>query len=177
MRGTRLFGANTDPAGIRRAWEIAALPEDGPVTVLGSGGAAAAALVAIAGREIQMMARRSDAAQKTADRVGVTVEVVPWGADVKPGVLVNATPIGMKGERLPDNLTDTATGLFDMAYGDAATPAVVESGARGLPVAAGLDMLVGQAVESFRIWFGVSADPEVMRQAADDELARRRGVS
>ena len=67
-------------------------------------------------------------------------------------------------------------GFFDMAYGDHETPAVTEMRRRGVPVAEGLDMLIGQALASFRIWTGVAIDPAVMRDAARAELERRREV-
>ena len=57
-------------------------------------------------------------------------------------------------------------GLFDMAYGNNATPAVL--GADERPVADGIDMLVAQAARSFEIWTGRPAPLEVMETAARD---------
>jgi shikimate dehydrogenase len=81
-----------------------------------------------------------------------------------PGaVVVNATPVGMKGERLPDGPVEAATGLLDMAYGFEPTPAVITALRLGLPVADGVAMLIGQAVESFRLWTGRAAPEDAMR--------------
>jgi shikimate 5-dehydrogenase len=79
----------------------------------------------------------------------------------------------MRGERLPERLTDLATGLLDMPYRDVPTPSVVLMRSRGLPVADGLDMLVGQAVASFEIWTGSEVDAAVLREAAEQELLKR----
>jgi len=175
MRGSLLWGDNTDIAGIEFAWAEAGLPEEGPVVILGAGGAAAAAQVALAGRDVRVVARRPLAAQNVVDRVGVGASVIRWGEPVPPGVLVNATSLGMRGETLPAYLLDSATGILDMAYADVPTTAVAELESRGLPVADGLDMLVGQAVGSFLTWTGVEVGPDVFRTAAQGELRRRAG--
>ncbi len=158
-------GALTDVGGVRRAWQWAGLPDDVPVLVLGAGGAAGAALLALEGRAPAVSARRPDAAAALAARIGVAAEVVGWG-EARPGrVVVNATPLGMGGEPLPAGVLDGALGLFDMAYGAEPTPAVAAFRAAGRPAADGLDMLVAQAAESFTIWTGEPAPVEVMRAA------------
>lgn len=145
------------------------------MTVLGAGGASAAALVALHGTQIAVSARRRDAAAALVERMSVPAVTLEWGEVLPGSIVVNATPIGMRGESLPEQVLEAATGLFDMAYGDEPTGSVTESRRRGIPVAEGLDMLVGQAVESFRLWTGVAADPEIMRAAARTELFRRKG--
>lgn len=174
MRDSDLVGENTDVSGIHSAWEWAKLDLGAPATVVGSGGAAAAALIALEGRELRITARREPVTRSLVARTGVEASVIPWGTPIPPGILVNATPIGMRGEHLPEYLLNSAIGLFDMAYGDEPTPAVVEASRRELPVAVGLDMLVGQAIASFKIWTGCEIDPSVMRIAAERELSRRK---
>ncbi len=176
MLDPNLIGDNTDVVGIRTAWKWANLPMSGAVTVFGSGGAAAAAVVALADRDLSVVARRPAEAEAMVARSGINATVWGLGSRVPSGVLVNATPIGMKGEPLPVELIDSASGLFEMAYGNEPTPAVQTMRSRGRPVAEGLDMLIGQAVASFNIWTGISVDPDVMRAAALGELARRRVV-
>lgn len=170
----RVLGYNTDVFGIRAAWQWAGLPGEGSVTILGAGGAAAAALVALEGRGLCVMARDVAKAQAVIDRTGVAARSMAWGRPHGDGVIVNATPIGMAGESLGDDVLAPATGLLDMAYRDIETPAVRAMRASGRPVAEGLDMLVGQAVAAFEIWTGLAVDPEVMRDAARTELDRRR---
>jgi len=174
--GGSVLGDNTDVLGIRAAWRWAGLPEEGPVTILGAGGAAAAALIALEGRPLQVMARDEARAQALVNRTGVAAAVLAWSAAPAGAAIVNATPIGMGGENLGAGVLDAATGLLDMAYGDVATPAVETMHSRGRPVAEGLDMLVGQAVAAFEIWTGETVDPAIMMGAARAELARRRAV-
>jgi shikimate dehydrogenase len=175
LRRSSLVGENTDVAGILTAWELRRLPDGGPVIILGAGGAAAAALVALAGRPQYVVARRPERAHQLTRRIGTGAVVTVWGEPVPPGVVVNATSIGMGGEPLPDFLLESATGLFDMPYGATSTPAVTTVRRRSFPVADGLDMLVGQAVASFAAWTGVDVPEAVFRRAAAEELERRLG--
>lgn len=162
----RLVGYSTDGQGIRYAWERAGLPDLGPILVLGSGGAAAAALVALEAHPLYVSARRPEAARTTASDVGVSAELVPWGSGIDGAVVVNATPVGMRGENLPEPVLDRSVGLLDMPYDPGNdTPAVTHMRATGRPVAPGVDMLVGQAMASFRLWTGIDPSESAMRAA------------
>ncbi len=172
--GGVLAGYSTDIPGLLRAWERTGLPADGPVLVLGSGGAAAAALVALAGRSLVVSARRPEGLGPLLDRAGVVAEVVPWGRAVDGAVVVNCTPLGMRGENLPSPVVGVMAGAFDLAYGDSETRLVTTARRRGLPVADGLDLLVAQAEESFRIWTGVLPPPGIMEEAARKVSSTRR---
>lgn len=174
--GGEIVGHNTDVAGIRLAWKWGGLPEDGPVLVIGAGGAAAAALVALEGRVLRIAARRPEAAAELVAAVGVDADVVPWAAPARDAVLVNATPVGMVGEELPGGFFEGAAGLFDMAYGEVPTPAVERAHRGGLPAADGPMMLLGQASGSFRLWTGRDAQLGIVRAALEDEIARRTAM-
>lgn len=162
---SQLVGHNTDVAGIVIASRDAGLPESAPVLVLGAGGAAAAALLAFEGRPLFVAARRTDAARTLVSSVGVEAEIVELGTAVDGALLVNATPIGMAGESLPSALLEAASGLFEMPYASGTTPATIRMRELGRPVAIGEDMLVAQALESFRLWTGCSAPQEPVREA------------
>lgn len=174
VSGGQLIGDNTDVDGVAYCFEQAALPVTDPVVILGAGGAAAAAQVALADRELYVVARRPEQARFVVDRLGSGAAVIPWGEAVPGGVIVNATSLGMRGELLPDWALDAASGLLDMAYGNAPTRSVAALRHDGIPVADGLDMLVGQAIGCFRIWTGEEVDSFVFRNAAETELHRRR---
>ena len=165
--GDRLCAHTTDPDGVRFAWEYAGLPNDVPVLVLGAGGAAAAALIALEGRRCRVSARREEAAVALVDRVAPEALVIGWGMAVPGAVVVNATPLGRAGESLPYGVVDGAVGLLEMNYGRAETPAETVLRSRNLPVAPGELMLVGQGVASFAIWTGVEVPPTVMLAALD----------
>lgn len=164
-RRGRILGDTTDVPGLTTAAERCGLPAEGPVLVLGAGGAAAAALVAFAGRPLALVARRPEAAVELARRVGVEATVLRWGEAVE-AVVVNATPLGMAGESLPPGLVESATGLVDMAYGPTATPAVRAALGRGIPVVDGIAMLAAQAEVAFRLWTGRDAPVGLMEAVA-----------
>ena len=159
-------GDNTDIVALRSVWVADKLPTEAPILILGSGGAAAAALVALAERQVAIAARSPEPAGALLRRTRVEGNVVEWGTAIEGAVVVNATPIGMAGESLPAGIIEMATGLVDLPYAAAPTPAVTAAEERGLPVADGRDVLVAQAAASFELWAGVPAPLEAMRAAA-----------
>ena len=165
--GGRLRAHTTDPDGVRFAWAHAGLPEGGPVLLLGAGGAAAAALAALDERTCTVSARREEAARALVDQVSPAATVIPWGASVPGAVVVNATPLGLAAGTLPHPVIEDAQGLLEMNYGGGVTAASALVRSRGLPVADGELMLVGQAVASFAIWTGIEVPPAVMFTALD----------
>jgi shikimate dehydrogenase len=163
--GSDVVGHSTDVTGIQTVLAHRAFDPTAPVLLLGAGGAAAATLVALAGRCVCIAARSHDAAVRLARSIGVG-EPQPWGEPLPGAVVVNATPLGMRGEHIPQAVLEAAAGLLDMPYGEHETPAVSAARRRGVAVADGLDVLVAQAAESFRLWTGREAPLDVMRAAA-----------
>lgn len=165
----RLKGYSTDITALQRLW-----PSDSdPVLILGAGGAAAAACLAARGRTVYVSARRAGTVAALADRLqSVEIVEVPWGAAVVEAVVVNATPLGMAGEPLPDRIVPLASALIDLAYGPDVTPAVSEARAAGIPTVDGIEFLVAQAADSFRLWTGREPPTEVMMEAALNPSSR-----
>lgn len=161
----RLVGHLTDVAGVRDAGDEAGFPNAGPVLVLGAGGAAAAAILAVEGRPLRVAARRPGAARELVQRLGVEGEDVAWGTPWPNATVINATPIGMSGERLPPGVVEEAAALLDMAYRDGPTPAVAIARTGAMPVADGLDMLIAQGAASFTLWTALEAPRNAMRAA------------
>ena len=147
----RIEATNTDVGGVIDAAERAGIPE-APVLILGGGGAAAAARLAFRDREVAVSGRSAPGH--------------PWGEPLPGAVVVNATPLGMRGEPLPEGVLEAASGLIDMPYGEAQTPAVSLASSLGIPVVDGLDLLVAQAARSFTWWTGFEAPIQAMREAA-----------
>ena len=164
-----VWGFSTDVGNIRDSW--GQLPVTGPILVLGAGGAAAAALVALSGRALYLAARRFGSGGALASKLqagGMTLNLgeVRWDVPVIGSVVVNCTPLGMQDEPLPHDVLSASRGLFDMAYGPDVTPAVSEVRSLGLPAVEGIDLLVAQAARSFQIWTGKAPSIDVMRKAA-----------
>ena len=169
--GSRLIGHSTDIDGVQRVWQEAGLPEDAPVLVLGAGGAAAAALIGLESHDLFLSARRWAAAQRLAEKIDVHLHPVPWGGAIPDAVVVNATPLGMRGEALPPGLVEGSAGLLDMAYRHGETPAVRTAHQLALPCGSGTDLLVAQATVSFTLWTGKPAPVAEMRTAVQKAQA------
>lgn len=164
MRDGRMEGHNTDVDGVRHALALIG-DRSQRVVVLGSGAAARAAIVAV-DEGVAVMARSADRAVEALRATAVHGDVVAWGSDVAGATLVNATPLGMHGEDLPEVVLQSAGALVDMAYGNDTTPAVAWATASGLRCADGVDMLVGQAARAFTLFVGRPAPVAVMERAA-----------
>lgn len=162
VRNGKLVAANTDVGAI--ATLLARLHEAkaamGSVTLLGNGGAARAALVAlklVGIRAVRIQARDMGEAMKLAVEFGLEAEPARFTKPVVGDGLINATPLGMTGrdclhcnlEHLPAN-----GWVLDMVTNSAETPLVAAARERGLAVLTGLDMLVEQAAASFTLFFG-----------------------
>lgn len=158
-------GENTDIAALVRVWDEAGLSATAPVLILGSGGAAAGAMVALAEHRILVSARSPERAAELLDRTRIEGDVVEWGNAVQGAIVVNATPLGMEAEPLPVGVVERADGLVDLPYGIQRTPAVVAAVALGLPYVDGSQVLLAQAAASFELWTGVPAPLEAMREA------------
>lgn len=160
-----LSGHNTDISALRRMWPRT---PGHPALVLGAGGAAAAACLAAPEGTVYVSARRAGAVANLADRLQTELVALPWETAVVEAVVVNATPVGMKGEALPARTAALSAGLIDLAYGPDPTPAVVAVREAGLPVVDGIEFLVAQAADSFRLWTGREAPLGPMTRAAQN---------
>lgn len=88
-------------------------------------------------------------------------------------LLVNASPIGMKGEDISvvdKNLLHKELYVYDVVYNrNTETRLVKDAKSLGLPVADGLSMLLYQGVDAFNLWMDpIEAPVEVMRQALNE---------
>lgn len=155
--GPGIAGDSTDITALQELDSSGRFDSKTSVLVLGAGGAAAATLVALDDRShVYISSRRRTAAEEISTRLGG--EVVSWEAAVVGALVINATPIGMAGEHLPDGVLEHASGLIDLAYGSETTPAVREAERLGIPYADGHEVLLRQAIASFTIWTGIAVD-------------------
>ncbi len=152
--GLGWLAANTDVYGVRRA--LRAVPKGAPTLLLGCGGAAAAAAVALQGRGPCAVAGR-DAAKTEAFARRFGLQAVPWEEAGSAGwdLLLNATPVGREGEETPYPL-EALRGrwVMDMVVRPGGTPLLRAAAGRGLEAIPGEAMLVPQAALQFRLWTG-----------------------
>jgi shikimate dehydrogenase len=167
----KLLGDNTDVAGITAPL---APYKDGlkSALVLGAGGAARAACAALQElgvAEICVANRTAAKAQALAKDFGITA--VEWeGRAARPwSLLVNTTPLGMKGEHQdkspwPSNGFGDVGLVYDLVYNPVRTVFLNDAKNAGVEVLSGLQMFMQQGLAQFKIWTGVTLDEKGARQ-------------
>jgi shikimate dehydrogenase len=148
-----VYGDSTDSTAFRQIVAGPGFAACSSVLILGAGGSAAAALAAIdSEHHLYVSARRAAQAEDLTSRMGG--QVIAWGSAVATALVINTTPIGMRGETLPGGILEVAGGLIDLPYRSASTPAVERATEIGIPLVDGHEFLVRQAMESFAMWTG-----------------------
>ena len=190
----RLIGYNTDGRGLVEALETEAGfdPAGASVAILGAGGAAGGALVALAlakASRITVVNRTADRAavlvRRTAERFGdVDLAISAFDDSAEPAVrdadlVINATSIGMNAgdpSPIPSAWLRSGQVVADMVYRAEPTTLVLDARRAGATAMDGLPMLVCQGATAIDIWRGDAesrAPRDVMREAAERELERR----
>jgi shikimate dehydrogenase len=194
-QGSLWMGANTDAAGFLRAIRHTGKELRGAhVTVLGSGGAAQAALDALASAEvsrISVVARNTDARQARRHQLrkqypNIRTFDYPFGPTLgevfsDSDILVQATSASMQSEEeatrfansLPlDRLPSTSL-VTDLVYQPLRTAVIEKASALGLSKKSGEAMLYYQAAASLEFWTDESAPFESMAAALSDAISGR----
>ena len=179
--GDRLIGHNTDVGGFAEflVGDAGFDAKGTSALVLGAGGAAKAVVKALADlsvAEITVAARRPDAAATvselaSAGSTDTSSASIEWGdaseCASEVDLVVNATPIGMHGERLLRESTfNPDQYVVDWVSSPPSTPLVEQARSNGASAWGGIGMLIGQAAASFEIWTGQQAPIQVMSAAA-----------
>jgi shikimate dehydrogenase len=173
-RNGEFIGMNTDVFGVAKTFEKASVLAKGKrALVIGAGGAARACVCHLtsAGARVSLVNRtRLRADVLASDFPGVQV-VEKGEAEKMPfDVIVNCTPLGMKG--FPDDLPISpqvfreGQFVFDTVYNPGVTRFMTEAQSKGAAVQSGMEMLIHQAIKAFEIWTGRSPSIEVMAEAA-----------
>ena len=175
-RDGKIIAGNTDSSAVAKlvgGLAAAGAPMDG-ITLLGTGGAARAALMGLhllGITAVRIQSRDLGEAFKLAVQYGLDFEPVPFDAPVATAGLINATPLGMRGQ-LPIHVDFSrmpANGwLFDFVTSPNPTELVSMAAERGLITITGIDMLIEQAADSFALLFGTEPQRD-----SDDQLRQR----
>jgi shikimate dehydrogenase len=172
--GDRLIGHNTDVDGFNQLLiaDAGFDPAGKSALILGAGGAARAAALALADLDVGdvVIAGRSDDRAKGVASLG-SGRPIPWEeAEATAGkvdLVVNATPLGMKDENpVPSARWRQDQCVVDLVYAPPVTALTSAARAAGAEAWGGLGMLVHQAAASFRIWTGQAPSTEVMSASA-----------
>ena len=176
-----LSGHNTDAPGFERFLRRDAGfdPAGRTALVLGAGGAARACGLALArgGLSGLTVAVRdpSTAAgfRPVLEGFDVELSVVTFerAAAVRADLVVNATPLGARGETLPGPPPGPGAMFVDLLYRPAVTPFLAVAREGGAVALGGLGLLLHQAALSFELWTGQPPPLDVMSASAVAELA------
>lgn len=166
--GGKLGGYNTDIAAIRGALEEAGVETMRVnAVILGAGGAARAAAVALDGAHLTFVSRHPDDAD-------VPGKIVAWNDSSlaaltrSADVLVNATPLGRHDEMpLRPAALPKEGAVIDLVYVKGGTPLVRKARSLGLRAIDGWEVLLAQGAQSFLMWTGKSAPLDAMRDTLD----------
>lgn len=170
-----IHGDNTDVEGLRLALEEL-LPEGlggAPVLLLGAGGAARAAILALS----RAGAGPLGVLNRTRERAEALVEAMlphhpglylatEASGGTPPALVVNATRLGLDPrDPLPLDPLPAGAALLDLVYHPRETRWVRAARARGYRAADGGGMLVGQGAAAFQRWWGIPAPRGAMEAA------------
>jgi shikimate dehydrogenase len=155
--GGKLHGYNTDWLGIRRP--VSHLRGKRAV-VLGAGGAAAAAIYACQDLEMHLtvLNRTPERGAALAERFGCDAAPVAAFPQLKPDLVINATPVGMEPDTrspLPPEWLRKEMTIFDLVYTPPCTPLLREAQERGCATISGTEMFIHQAREQFYLFTGI----------------------
>ena len=183
------YGFNTDIYGFKRAIPDEIDLSDKTASILGTGGASRAAVVGLAERgvkNIDFYTRNIINSRQTLEYVRTKFPEINFNVYqiqnirslADSSIIVNATPIGMKGfmaDQMPLECADLDklnqnTVIYDIVYNPVKTVLIQEAQKRGLKTIGGLDMLIYQAERAIQIWTGKDPDVKLMKIAALEAL-------
>ncbi len=173
----KLFGYNTDVAGVVTPLEEFLPLAGAKILVLGAGGAARAAVFGLQqrGAEVSILNRTSQRAVALAKEAGAkTIKRVDL-PKLSFDAIVNATPVGMGNPKLSplEDKELRARIIFDLVYNPYETRLLKMAREQQLVALSGVEMFVQQGARQFEIWTGIPAPIEEIRQVVFLQLGER----
>jgi len=169
---------NTDVLGFIKPLRQRGIDFSGfEVTILGAGGAARAVAVALAGERgianINIFNRNTDRSKELANllkKLGLRASIVSsdniQNIASKSNLIINTTPLGMKGEQslIKSSSIRKDAIVYDIVYKPINTNLLENARTAGAKVVYGYEMLLEQAIASFKIWFRRDPPIEPMKK-------------
>ncbi|HEY7777704.1 MAG TPA: shikimate dehydrogenase, partial [Nitrososphaeraceae archaeon] len=147
------------------------------VLILGAGGAARAVAVALAQEKgvakINILNRNMDRSTNLANvinNLGLTANIISYD-DIqriafRSNLIINTTSLGMKNEEslIKSSSISKESIVYDIVYRPIETKLLENAKTAGAQVIYGYEMLLEQAIASFKIWFRIDPPIESMKK-------------
>ena len=155
IRQGKLYGFNTDVSGFEQSLKKNLQPHHAKALILGTGGGSKAVEFVInkLGIEYKLVSRNPNSSSST--QIGysrITASLLATHT-----LIINTTPLGMfpnidQYPPIPYNALTSNHFLFDLIYNPAKTLFLQKGEEQGATIQNGLEMLIIQAEESWKIW-------------------------
>lgn len=177
----KLYGFNTDVAGVIRPLEQRMSITGAKVLVVGAGGAARAAAFGLKdrGAEVWVFNRTPGPAQRLAKQARAKFASKGNLKKMQFDVIIHATPAGMgngKGPPAIDANDVNGRYLLEMVYRPPETRLVKQARAKGMHIIPGTEMFVQQGARQFEIWTAKPAPLDDMMNVVQRALAEEAAV-
>ncbi len=165
----KLTGFNTDYIGALMALEKKINLEGKNVAVIGAGGAARAIVYGLTkrGARVKIFNRSLDKAKSLGQEFGCEYGNLDSLEEIsKMDVVINATSVGMNEDKSPidKKFLNKNQVIFDVVYTPKETRLIKDAKEKGAKVIYGYEMLLYQGVEQFKLYTGLNAPVEAMRE-------------
>ncbi len=169
----KLIGYNTDWLGILKPLEKVTILQNKTVAVLGAGGAARAIAYAVTNKQAKLFIfkRTLGKAKTLAEEFGADAYSMDEIEKIKSAdIVINATTVGLHEKNktpLEKGLINSNHIIFDIVYGDKETQLIRDAKEKGAQTISGIEMLLYQGVEQFKLYTGHDAPVDVMRKVLE----------
>lgn len=171
-----LHAYNTDYEAVATLLTEHATSTDFEVAVAGSGGMAKAVVAALRDSgftAVTVVARNSETGRGLAEQYGFAWR--PELGELRPQLLVNATPVGMAGGPGGESAAtpfeaaaiEASRAVFDVVAMPPDTPLIRAATAAGKQTVTGAEVIALQAAAQFRLYTGVTPTADQVRRASE----------
>ena len=172
----RLKGYNTDAFGALKALEENVKLPGMTCLIIGAGGAARAIGFMLKEQDVavSIVNRSRKRGEALAASLGCPFVPLDEISGTKGGLLVQTTSVGMYPDidqcPVPENILENGMVVMDIVYLPAETRLLNLARDRGCVIISGVDMLINQGTEQFRLWTDLDPPFASMRHALKEAL-------
>ncbi len=172
-----LTGYNTDVIGAIKSLKRRTELKGKKTALVGAGGAGRAIAFGLMEEKatLTIFDKDFEKARKLAKSVGCSYNPMEK-IDSSFDILINATPVGMHPKTnqmaVDEKILKPGMLVFDIVYNPIKTKLVETAEAKGCETISGIEMLIEQGAEQFRLWTGQEAPRELMKGVLLKELQK-----